>query len=99
MNIESRFKEEKKVRLRKELYNRLGLMVTVFGVWWLVVLGLMFFDQVNASANQISAVCPVVDQEGRECGSIPERPVFEKGTHEWWNQYCNDMLGTKFECK
>lgn len=57
---------------------------------------------VNGIADTTYAVCPPVDEEGKECGRIiyPPNPYdYEYGTKEFWNAYCNAVLGTKFECK
>jgi len=56
---------------------------------------------VNSEADGIIAICPP-DTKGRVCGHIiqPINPYdFEHGTKEYWNAWCNAVLGTKKECR
>jgi len=98
MKIIGRYGEQK--RKERDIRNKSILIGIIGGT--IIGLGVFFFTSyVNAYAETMVAVCPVVDVEGRECGSVIEVVdylEFEVGTFEYWNAYCNIYLGTIKEC-
>ena len=72
------------------------LLLMVFSI---TAFGFLSASLVDYQSQFIYAQCPEVDVDGRVCGSIPIPPVYEKYSQEWWTQYCNQMINTKYECK
>jgi len=95
MRIKCRYGEEK--RARKQSIMIPLVIVLLFSINAFIGTGVGI---INAKADTIIAVCPP-EIEGRECGKVIKEKYYadyEKNSPEYWNTYCNQMLGTKFEC-
>lgn len=95
----SRYGQRKREEERKRFWSRLRLAIAIMALTWLILIVAILAIEVNNTAKEIKAVCPEIEEINRECGRIKKLTDYEKYSPEWWNIYCNGVLGTKDECK